>query len=295
VNLAVDPAEDPQATDLPLDAHVHTDQSPDSRVPIDAYAAIAVARGIAELAITDHVDFESDDPGYAPDVDVRERTVRQAAERWADRVAIRFGVEITYSMAREEEIRDHLARHRYDYVIGSVHITAASPYAPSRVATSVAGRPLAEIVSPYFDEVIAAARSGLFDTIGHLDYVKKYLYPYVLPAAMAAAPELYEAPLRALVEHGVALEINTSGLRQAPGEPYPPPWAVRRYRELGGRAVVAGSDAHRAPSFAYGLGAAYRAAVEAGIEGLTFRRGGDRVTVPVPDRFGPNKTTVLSF
>ena len=49
---------DRQARDLPLDAHLHTDLSPDSAVPIDVYAAAAVERGIAEIAITDHVDFE---------------------------------------------------------------------------------------------------------------------------------------------------------------------------------------------------------------------------------------------
>ena len=39
----------------------------------------------------------------------------------------------------------------------------------------VAGRSFDEIVAPYFAEVVAATRSELFDTIGHLDYVKKYL------------------------------------------------------------------------------------------------------------------------
>ena len=89
--------EDPQATDLPLDAHLHTDQSPDSRVPIDVYAAQAEARGITELAITDHVDFDARDPAYDyVAFAVRERTVREAAERWAPRgVVISFGAELT--------------------------------------------------------------------------------------------------------------------------------------------------------------------------------------------------------
>jgi len=56
------PDEAGQATDLPFDGHLHTDLSPDSDVPIDAYAAGAVERRIAELAITDHVDFEPGAP-----------------------------------------------------------------------------------------------------------------------------------------------------------------------------------------------------------------------------------------
>ena len=272
---------DRQARDLPLDAHLHTDLSPDSNVPIDVYAAQAAERGIAELAITDHVDFDPTAPAFAfTTFAQRERVVRDAAERWAPRgVAIRFGVEITWERRHADDIREHLARHAYDFVIGSVHAYAASPYAAANVRGWVAGRALAEIVEPYFAEVKSAARSGLFDVIGHLDYVKRYLVPYVSPAEFAAAPELYEPVLRALVDTGTALEVNTSGLRQAAEETYPTPAIVARYRELGGRAVTVGSDAHRAETFAWALADGYDVAATAGFTSLAFRRGGERVEI----------------
>ena len=276
--------------DLPLDAHLHTDLSPDSDVPIDVYCAAALDRRIPELAITDHLDFDPLAPAHAfADFATRERTVRDAAERWAGRgLAIRFGVEISYESHREAEIREHLAAHPYDFVIGSVHVMRHSPYIGSRVAAWVAGRSFAEIVAPYFDEVAAAIRSGLFDTLGHLDYVKKYLAGHVAPAAFAAAPETYEPILRDLVESGSGLEVNASGLRQAPRETYPAPWVVARFRELGGEVVTAGSDAHRAPWFAYGLARAYGIAAAAGFEQLAIRRapGGWRPAdrVPIPER-----------
>jgi histidinol-phosphatase (PHP family) len=169
-------------------------------------------------------------------------------------------------------------------VIGSVHISADSPYKGGRVASFVAGRSLAGIVEPYFDEVIGAARSGLFDTIGHLDFVKRYLVPHVLPAQLAAAPELYETVLAALVETGTALEVNASGLRQLPRETYPAAPIVERYRALGGAHVTIGSDAHRTEWFSYGLEEAYRLVATAGYGALAFRRGVDRVFVPVPVR-----------
>jgi histidinol-phosphatase (PHP family) len=272
-----------QAHDLPLDAHLHTDLSPDSAVPIDIYAAAAAELGIAEIAITDHVDFDPRAPAFAyAEFGLRERTVREAAERWADRVAIRFGVEITYERKDEEAIRLHLSRHRYDFVIGSVHANPYSPYAPGRVASFVAGKSIAEAVRPYFDETEAAARSGLFDTLGHLDYVKKYLVTYFPPADFAAAPEVYEPSLRALVETGTALEVNASGLRQRPGETYPPAPIAAHFRELGGRAVTAGSDAHAAKHFAFGLDRAYALLVDAGFGDLAFRRGGERISIGMP-------------
>jgi histidinol-phosphatase (PHP family) len=275
-----------RSLDLPLDSHLHTNLSPDSDVPVDVFAARAVAQGIAEIAITDHVDFDPRGPAYAfASFADRERSVREAAGRWADRgVDIRFGVEVTYERAQEGAIRAHLARHQYDFVIGSVHIGPDSPYLPDHIRGWVAGHRLDDIIAPYFDEVLAAARSGLFDTLGHLDFVKRYLHPHVAPAALAAAPELYEPILAALVESGTALEVNTSGLRQPPGETYPAAPVVARFRELGGAAVTAGSDAHRANDFALGLEAGYLVVAAAGYSELTFRRGGGQVAVTLPDR-----------
>lgn len=282
---ATDPDLLTQSSDLPLDAHLHTDFSHDSDVPLDVYPAQAVERGIAEIAITDHLDFDARRPHFAVDVRARERAIRETAERWAPHgVAIRFGVEVSYEAAHEAAIRDHLAGQPYDFVIGSVHVGAESPYHARHVAAWVAGRSLPQIVRPYFDEVERAIRSGLFDVIGHLDFVKRYLHPHVLPMQLAAAPELYEPLLRALVETGTGLEVNTSGLRQAAHETYPAGPIVARYRELGGRAVSAGSDAHRADAFAFALEAGYRVAAEAGFGELAFRRGGERIAVALPER-----------
>ena len=281
----------PVARDLPLDAHLHTEQSPDSAVPIDVYASLAVERGIAEIAMTDHVDFDPRDPAfnYSRFVD-RERVVRGAADRWAKQgVVIRFGAELTYNQRWEQDVRDHLRHHRYDYVIGSVHDWPESPYWPNRVRAWIEGRPLDEVVAPYYAEIIAAARSGLFDTIGHLDVVKRYLHPHITAADLANRPDLQEPALRAIIESGTALEINSSGLRYPGAETYPSAAVVARFRELGGERVVVGSDAHSRGSFAARLDESYRHLTEAGFRALTFRRGDERVHIEVP-RVTPNST-----
>ena len=118
------------------------------------------------------------------------------------------------------------------------------PYDRSRITGFVAGKTLAEAVEPYFAEVADSIRSRLFDTIGHLDVVKRWLVPWFSAADFAAIPEVYEPLLVALVESGMALEVNSSGLRHRVGETYPGPWVVRRFRELGGQRVTTGSDSH---------------------------------------------------
>lgn len=266
---------------LPLDAHLHTDASADADVPIDAYAARARAMGVPEICITDHLDFDPADPNHAPDAfRERERVVREAATRWADDPRIRFGVEISYERRLEPDIRRYLAQHPYDYVIGSIHISRRDPLAtPADAARWCRGKSHREASAGYWTEVEAAIRSGLFDTIGHLDFVKRYLVDHLGPLEYGPHADLYETLLGALIETGTALEVNSSGLRQQAAETYPAAAVVDRFRALGGERVVAGSDAHRLPSFGFGLIEAYRAIAGAGFRSLSFRRGGARVAV----------------
>ena len=275
-----------QASDVPLDAHLHTDLSPDSAVPLELYCAQAAERGVREIAITDHLDFMPGAPAYQyTSYARRERMVRDAAERWAGKVVIRFGVELTYESRYQDEIREHLSTHSYDYSIGSVHAMSDGPYERSRIATFVAGKSLAEVVGPYFAEVELAIRSGLFDTLGHMDMCKRWLVPWFKAADFAAAPELYEPLLVALVENSTALEVNASGLRHHTGETYPGPWVVARFRELGGQRVTVGSDSHLPQTFAFGIEEACDIVAAAGFDRLTLERAVDRGDLVLPERF----------
>jgi histidinol-phosphatase (PHP family) len=266
---------------LPLDAHLHTDLSPDANVPLDAYAALAREQGLAELAVTDHIDFVAGDPAFRyAAYDQRARLVHDAAERWAGEPAIRLGLEVTYEQGVQGEIAAYLSRHAYDYVIGSVHMSSRGPFRnPATAAAWCAGRTPREATAFYFEEVERAIRSGLFDTIGHLDFVKRYIHPYLGAFEYEPHADIYDRLLHALIETGTALEVNASGLRQEPGEPYPAPVVVGRFRELGGERIVAGSDAHRIEHFAFGLPDVYRTIGRAGFRELAFRRGGGREAV----------------
>ena len=269
--------------DLPLDSHLHTDFSPDADAPLDAYAALAHEQGVAELAITDHLDFDPGDPAYAlGDYERRRQAVREAAERWAGEPLIRFGAEITYERRLEETIRDYLVDHPFDYVIGSIHASPRGPFRSRDTAAAwCAGKTHREASQWYWDESEAAIRSGLFDTFGHLDVVKRYLFDHLGAFAYEPHADLYERLLVALVETGTALEVNSSGLRQSPRETYPPAVAVARYRELGGVRVTPGSDTHRADTFAFALDEAYRIIEAAGFEWLALRRGDERAEIPI--------------
>ena len=232
---------DRQARDLPLDAHMHTDLSPDSNVPIDTYAAAALEHGIAEIAITDHVDFEPGAPAFAlldlrgprADRPRRGRALGPAGRRTSGSASSSpttgRGRRTSATTSRATPTTSRSARS----TTGSTRRTARATSRPGST-----GRSLAEIVAPSFDEVDGGGPVRACSTPSATSTcVKRYLYPHVLPAAFEAAPELYEPILRALVESGTALEVNTSGLRYPVGVHVPAPGdrgPVPRARRPGG-------------------------------------------------------------
>ena len=75
--------------------------------------------------------------------------------------------------------------------------------------------------------------------------------------------------LSTLARNGKALEINTSGLRRPGGMLLPTAEYVRQFRELGGKYVTLGSDAHTPEHMAIGMREGIAAAKEAGFDCAT--------------------------
>ena len=76
----------------------------------------------------------------------------------------------------------------------------------------------------------------------------------------SAASDVYKRQdliLRTLAINGKALEVNSSGLRQELGKTLPGREVIERFKELGGKYVTVGSDAHCCEDLASGVGEAY--------------------------------------
>jgi histidinol-phosphatase (PHP family) len=134
-----------------------------------------------------------------------------------------------------------------------------------------------EAYTAYFEMALATVESGLFDSFAHFDLCKRYGVLY----NGKFKPERYRAEieqvLKAVIEQDMVIEINTSGLRQAPGESYPAYETLKMYAELGGRAVTIGSDSHTTEQLGYGLRECLALLQEVGITEIARFEGRHRV------------------
>ena len=267
-----------QASNLPpalTDMHVHSTCSADGASSILDYARCAETLSLKQVGFCEHVDFDprDQDCGYL-DQDLYDREI-VAARNEVPQVQISQGVEIAYQSRREGEIRSWLQTADWDFCVLSIHLMDytdgwAIVSDSETSAAYFATHNQQQVYTPYFEELLHAARSGLGDILGHLDIVKRYGTRHYGPFAPSAFEGQIRSVLRAAVETGTGLEINTSGLRQAPDEPYPGPEILRWYRQLGGEILTIGSDAHHTDDLASGIAQAQEVARRAGFRAISF-------------------------
>jgi histidinol-phosphatase (PHP family) len=256
-----------------VDLHVHSTCSADGASSIADHARRAARLGLAGVGFCEHVDLDPRDRGCDYLDPARYGREIAAARAMAPGVQLWQGVEITYQASLEGRLRTWLAAHDWDHVVTSVHLVDyadgwACVSEPGVVAAYFATHSQRQAYVPYFEELLRAARSGLGDVLGHLDLVKRHGAAHYGPFAPDAFEGEIRAVLHAAIEGGMGLEINTSGLRQPPGEPYPTLTVLRWYRELGGEILTIGSDAHQADDLGAGILQASSLAREAGFRAI---------------------------
>ncbi len=248
-----------------FDSHVHTESSEDAEHSITYIAENAVDKGLMGFAVTDHCDIEQyKKQQFYKKIKQSVFHALMSKEIFADRLKIEVGVEIGQPLVDLTLVDRILSIGRFDFLLCALHAVNGQEdfyfMDLSRPDVDVDG-----LLRGYYDELARMAEWGQFDAMAHITYPFRYINgKYQLGVDMETyAPQIDEV-LRLLAEKDLALEINTAGLRQPIGVTSPPLSLVRRFRELGGRMVTVGSDAHSAFDVGAGLAEGVAVAKAAG-------------------------------
>jgi histidinol-phosphatase (PHP family) len=213
---------------------------------MERYVEQAIAAGLTELGFSDHLfmywlppDRRDPELGMAEwEHDFYIEDVERCRRRYAGDNTIRLATEADFIPGHEAELESILRRYDWDYVIGSVHFVDDWGFDDSRYVSGFEAWDIDALYARYFDLVGASAETGLFDTIGHADLVKKFGHRPTRDQA-----EVYVRLATRLAKAGVCVEVNTAGLRKPVGEIYPHPDLLRACHAAGVPSTV-GSDAH---------------------------------------------------
>jgi histidinol-phosphatase (PHP family) len=189
------------------------------------------------------------------------------------RIELLVGVEADFIAGTERAYAALLADPRLDYVLGSVHYFGG--FHVYDRARWVHVRDVDAVHLHYHALVRAAAASGLFDVMAHIDAVKGRGHP-----ASRALDRAWDDTVRVLADCGVAVEINTSGYRKC-GEPFPS-WAVVERLHAAGVPLTFGSDAHRPEEVHHAWSEVRSGLASIGVTELALFRRRQRRMVPLP-------------
>jgi histidinol-phosphatase (PHP family) len=236
---------------------------------IGQYTRQAWARGVHEIAITEHVHRFIEARDWHPNPWWRQEATedvdtycRALADAQAGGAPVLIGVEMDWLADRQGEIRRFIDGRPFDIVLGSVHWLADRAVDhPDYLAWETLDAD--EVWERYLDELVAAAESGLFDVLAHIDLPK--VFGHAPPdSARARWPEA----IARIAATGVAVECSSAGLRKPVGELYPDPDLLGLCCAAGIPATLS-SDAHRPADVALGYPTAVAALRGAGYTELT--------------------------
>ncbi len=219
-----------------VDYHTHSLLS-DGSSTYQEMAVAAIEKGLDEIGFSDHVSMKPVSWALQEvDLPVMTRQITEARNRFGHMINIRYGIEMDYFPGKEAQIARIIETLPLDYVIGSVHFIDDWNFDGDQ---SFYGKwSNDELYSKYFRLVMQAAKSHLFDILGHADLIKKFsIFPE------SDQTNLLEEVAEVISQSGMAIELNTAGLDKPCAEYYPGPQFLKLLNARNVPVTIS-SDAH---------------------------------------------------
>lgn len=264
---------------LPADIHLHSKLCGHATGELHQYVERAIALGIEAVGFAFHLPVAIPHEGKVNvtrgELDTLAREVERLQVAYGEELPVLFGGEADYLPGSEDEIAALVAAYPFDHVIGSVHFIGQWAFDHPAEVAAYEGWDRRELYERYFALVCEAARSGLFDVVGHIDLVKKF--GHRLDGDWS---ELRDQVCQTIRSRDLCVEINTAGFDKPVGEQYASEAFVQRLAELD-VPICFGSDAHAPEQVGRYFDRAVALARSAGYEAYATFRGRDRVLRPL--------------
>lgn len=252
-----------------IDLHIHTENSDDGFYPVSLMIEHAVKSEMTVAAITDHCECNR----YRKDG--FDRLIRQSfvdtvkcKSVFDGQVKLLAGIELGQAMQDLAAAQDALGANNYDFVIGSLHNVAGEE---DFWKVDYKTKDAAKLLHRYYDELAELIEWGCFDTLAHITYPLRYIIGVEhIEINLDQYQSQIDEVLKLLVKYGKALEVNTSGLRQPYGKLLPDVEIISRFKELGGKYVTIGSDAHQYTDVGKNISDGYDAIIKSGFDSVTY-------------------------
>lgn len=270
------------------DLHSHSNCSPDGSNSIEEMCQKAMDIGLHYYAVTDHCechDFDGAKSGYSYRKWSPESYQRlcENAERLHNKLRLLKGIELGQPMQNMEAAEEILTGRNYDFILGSVHnIKDFEDFYYLKYDDMPDGY-VDELLSKYFGEVLEMAQWGKINSLAHLTYPLRYIksggeiVDIDLEPHESEIREIYEV----IIKKDIAIEINCARIGMENGKFSPELPLVKIYKDMGGKLITLGSDAHQAADIGRGIDEAQDMIKQAGFSEFAIFEKGSPILLPI--------------
>jgi histidinol-phosphatase (PHP family) len=254
-----------------IDYHMHGNFCGHAEGELEEYVLEALGKGFQEIGFSAHLPKVVDPDPYHAMLENRlpdyVALIEHLQMKYRGNISIKLGIEADYFPGLEEKTRELLAKYPFDYVLGSLHFLGDWHFSSKVGRHRYDSEDPEEAFPRYFELLADMIRSGLFDVLAHADALRKETFE---PGPGSGDDYVRLAGL--LAKHGMAIEVNTAGLRRGAGSIYPD----RLFLEACGTAgvpVTLGSDAHTPADVGRDFRHAFRLMEQSGITDMALFEG----------------------
>jgi len=237
-----------------MDFHLHCNTSVDTKLTVKEIYDIAVQKGIKNICFIGHHE-----PSEIAQGTVNQSLTPEGFQRYKKefeeikkdaKINVYFGVEMSYNEGFEEDIKKFLKENKFDYVLGSVHYTLGMQLADSKIKDKIQATDPDKICIEYLRILKKAIKTGMFDSIAHIDIYKRL---------MKEEPDFklhkkdWEEVAELLAKHKTCFEINTSYTKDKYKGTYPNEEIIKLFIDKGVNMITIGSDSHKPENIGRGI------------------------------------------
>jgi histidinol-phosphatase (PHP family) len=244
--------------------------------------------GFDEICFTNHVETLIEDTSdWTVDlVEARQRFewLQHEIERLQPdypELRILLGAEYEYRPEWVETLDALTDSVDFDLIIGSVHVVDGDQISGGAVSDYFKNQDVDAAYGRYFEKVGELIDWGGFDVVGHFDLIKRFGSKYYGPYDVGSFESQIRDVLEKMVQKGLGLEVNTSGVVQAPAEPYPGLGVLELAKDVHVATVTIGTDSHVPITFEQGYQVGLQHLCQAGFNEITLFSHRIRKNAPI--------------
>jgi histidinol-phosphatase (PHP family) len=263
-----------------MDLHVHPTPWENGVHGYRTYVESAIQNGVSILGFAEHGPACHPHPKYRglepPEIEPYVLEIQKLKEEYRSQIQIFCGLELDFMPDRLGYYQELKESYPFDYFLASVHLIddwhvddpSSLPASEHRNADPQT------LYWLYYRQVKAAADTGMFQALSHVDYIRRSL-PHPPDQPPEFAHDLFDEVAHEISSNGIAVEINTRGMFIPSSAEFHPTMPFLHHLIRAGVPFTLGSDAHEANRVGDALPQARGLLRDLGVENLFyFKKGG---------------------